>query len=132
MKLVLGLGCDRGTPLQTLEAAVDNALAKLNLDRRAVCKLASIDKKQDEVAMLQLSQRHDWPLLFYPAEALAQVEVPSPSAVVMKYMGTPSVSEAAAILAAEADMTDLLLEKYKYRGEDGKNATVSVVNMRTK
>lgn len=39
MKVVLGLGCDRGTPLQTLETAGDNALESLNLDRKAVYKL---------------------------------------------------------------------------------------------
>ncbi|MCK5190543.1 MAG: cobalamin biosynthesis protein, partial [Methylococcales bacterium] len=65
-----------------------------------------------------------------PAKQLAEVKVPSPSAVVLKYMGTPSVSEAAAILAADADMSHLLVEKFKLRGADGKNATVSVVKSR--
>jgi len=130
MKLVLGLGCDRNTPLSTIENAIDKALASAALTRDQIVQLASIDKKQDEVALLQLAELHAWPLSFYPAEQLATVDVPSPSAVVMKYMGTPSVSEAAAILAAHTDMSDLLVEKYKYRGEEGKNATVSIVRMR--
>lgn len=130
MKLVLGLGCDRNTPLSTIENAIDKALASAALKRDQIVQLASIDKKQDEVALLQLSELHAWPLAFYSAEQLATVDVPSPSAVVMKYMGTPSVSEAAAILAAHTDMSDLLVEKYKYRGEEGKNATVSIVRMR--
>ena len=131
MKLVLGLGCDRNTPLITLETVIDNALASANLNLDQVVRLASIDKKQDEVAFLQIAEKLALPLLFYPAEQLASVKVPSPSDVVMKYMGTPSGSEAAAILAADTDMSDLLVEKYKYRGEDGKNATVSIVRMRT-
>ncbi|GAW86148.1 cobalt-precorrin 5A hydrolase [Bathymodiolus platifrons methanotrophic gill symbiont] len=131
MKLVLGLGCDRGTPLITVETAITQALASANLSLEQVTLLASIDKKQDEVALLQLAKKIALPMLFYPAEQLAKVPVPSPSAVVMKYVGTPSVSEAAAILAAETDMSDLLVEKYKYRGADGKNATVSIVQMRT-
>ncbi|MBE0470730.1 MAG: cobalamin biosynthesis protein [Methyloprofundus sp.] len=130
MKLVLGIGCDRNTPLSTLENALDKALASAHLTRQQVVQLASIDKKQDEVALLQLAALHAWPMVFYSAEQLAKVDVPSPSAVVMKYMGTPSVSEAAAILAADTDMTDLLVEKYKYRGDEGKNATVSIVRMR--
>jgi len=130
MKLVLGIGCDRNTPLSTLENAIDKALASADLTRDQITQLASIDKKQDEVALLQLATLHSWPLAFYPAEQLARVNVPSPSAVVMKYMGTPSVSEAAAILAAHTDMSDLLVEKYKYRGDEGKNATVSIVRMR--
>jgi cobalt-precorrin 5A hydrolase len=47
-------------------------------------------------------------------------------------MGTPAVSEAAALLAAATTMDDLLLEKYKYLGEDGKNATVSIALLREK
>ena len=130
MKLVLGIGCDRNTPLSTLENAIDKALASAGLTRDQIIQLASIDKKQDEVALLQLAKLHAWSLAFYPAEQLATVDVPSPSAVVMKYMGTPSVSEAAAILAAHSDMSGLLVEKYKYRGDEGKNATVSIVRMR--
>ena len=131
MKLVLGLGCDRGTPLITVETAISQALASANLSLEQVVQLASIDKKQDEVALVKLAKKYALPMQFYPAEKLATVPVPSPSAVVMKYVGTPSVSEAAAILAAQTDMSDLLVEKYKYRGEDGKNATVSIVKMRT-
>lgn len=127
MKLILGMGCDRGTSLETLSTAVDQALAQINQNREAVVALASIDKKNDEAGLLVLSEKQGWPLHFFTAEQLAQVAVPNPSAVVLKYMGTPAVAEAAAILAAETNMDDLLLEKYKYRGADGKNATVSIV-----
>lgn len=129
MKLALGLGCDRGTPLATIEAAIEQALASVNLSVQQVEKLASIDKKSDELAFIQLAEKMAVPMLFYPAEKLAAVPVPSPSAVVMKYVGTPSVSEAAALLAAKSDISDLLVEKLKFRGKDGKNATVSIVKM---
>jgi cobalt-precorrin 5A hydrolase len=127
MKVILGIGCDRGTPLQTLENAIDSALNTVQLNKQAVLQLATIDKKNDEPAILQLAKKNHWPLLFYPAEQLAKVKVPSPSAVVLKYMGTPSVSEAAALLAADTDMKNLIVEKFKLRGTDGKNATVSIV-----
>ena len=129
MQVILGIGCDRGTPLQTLEDVIDQALSSININRSAVLQLATIDKKNDEQAILQLSEQQHWPLNFYSAQQLSQVEVPSPSAVVLKYMGTPSVSEAAAILAANTDMNNLLVEKFKFRGNDGKNATVSIVKV---
>jgi cobalt-precorrin 5A hydrolase len=129
MQVVLGLGCDRGTSLATLQAAIIFALQSVNLSLENVCALATIDKKSDEAAILELSQLQNWPLQFYSSEQLAQVAVPNPSTVVQKYMGTPSVSEAAALLAANTDMSQLLVEKYKYCGEDGKNATVSIVQM---
>ena len=126
-QLFLGLGCDRGTPLATIESAIHQALASKNLSWDSVIKFATIDKKQDEVAFLALAEKYQQPFVFYSAQQLAKVEVPSPSAVVLKYMGTPSVSEAAALLAAQAPMTALVVEKFKFRGEDGKNATVSIV-----
>ncbi len=129
-QLVLGIGCDRGTALNTLETAVNKALTEIAASLDQVTAFASIDKKQDERCMQQLSEKTQRPLHFFSAGQLAAVEVPSPSAVVLKYMGTPSVSEAAAILAADTDASALLLEKYKYRGEDGKNATVSIVRMK--
>lgn len=131
-KLVLGIGCDRNASLETLTSAVDLALGEINQGRDAVSALASIDKKSDEVALLALAEQQHWPLHFFSAEQLAQVPVPNPSAVVLKYMGTPAVAEAAAILAAKTDMSNLLVEKYKYLGRDGKNATVSIVRGKCK
>lgn len=127
MRLVLGMGCDRGTSQETLETAIDQALAQAQVQRESVIALASIDKKNDEQGLLALSEQHQWPLHFFSAEQLASVKVPNPSEVVRKYMGTPAVAEAAAMLAANTGVDDLLLEKYKYRGTDDKNATVSIV-----
>ena len=130
MQVVLGVGCDRNTSLTTLETAVNQALVTIQLNKNNVASVATIDKKSDEQAILQLTKKNEWPLHFFTAEQLAKVPVPNPSEVVLKYMGTPTVSEAAAILAADVTMQDLLLEKYKYLGKDGKNATVSIVKMR--
>jgi len=130
MAVMLGVGCDRDTSLNTLQTAVEQALALAGLDVAAVAGLATIDKKNDEVAILQLAAHQGWSLHFYSAGQLAEVPVPNPSETVRKYMGTPAVAEAAALLAANATMQALLLEKHKYRGEDGKNATVSIASMR--
>ena len=127
MNLILGLGCDRGTDLETIESAIANALHSANLKFEDVTQFATIDKKQDEVAFLQLTKKHGIPLSFYSATQLSKVEVPSPSAVVLKYMGTPSVSEAAALLAAKTTKKNLVVEKFKMLGKEGKNATVSIV-----
>jgi cobalt-precorrin 5A hydrolase len=130
MKVMVGIGCDRNTSLNTLEEALNKALQQCGLAESAVEGLASIDKKNDEVALLQLAENHGWPLHFYPAEQLAQIPVPNPSEVVLKYMGTPAVAEAAALKAANTDRRDLLVEKVKHLGADGKNATVSIARMK--
>lgn len=126
-KLILGIGCDRGTSVKTLESAINEALDCTQSQWQQISALATIDKKNDEQGLLAIAAKNAWPLHFFSAEQLRQVTVPNPSEVVMKYMGTPAVAEAAAMLAAKTDIQGLILEKLKYRGEDDKNATVSIV-----
>jgi cobalt-precorrin 5A hydrolase len=129
MNIVVGLGCDRGTPVVTLEIVLGQALSLVGCEHKDIHLFATIDKKSDEMSINTLVRNLQKDIQYYSAAELARVEVPNPSAVVMKYMGTPAVSEAAAILGANTDMSDLLVEKLKYRGEDGKNATVSIVKV---
>lgn len=132
--VAVGLGCDRGTPLATVAHALDAALLQAGLVREQVAVLASIEAKRDELAFIELAEQGGWPLQFFNAAELAGVPVPNPSATVLRYMGTPSVSEAAALLAAQGvasqpQHADLLLEKFKYKGADGRNATVSIAGV---
>jgi len=129
VKVVLGLGCDRNAAIETVGTAIEKALLSVDLTHDCVTGAASIDKKSDEVAILAVCAKHDWDIVWYPAEILAKVDVPNPSEVVLKYVGTPSVGEAAAILCAGGTKDDLVVEKFKYKGADGKNATVSVVRV---
>lgn len=94
-----------------------------------VVTAASIDKKSDEVGLLSVCKHFAWDCTWYAAEQLKEVDVPNPSQVVLKYVGTPSVGEAAAILRAGGSKEDLIVEKYKHRGVDGRNATVSVARV---
>jgi cobalt-precorrin 5A hydrolase len=67
--------------------------------------------------------------------------VPNPSETVRRHTGTPSVSEAAALLAARqaagngrdapgpTDAAALLLEKHRIRDADGRHATVSIARI---
>lgn len=129
MKLALGLGCDRGTPVATIEQAIAEALAACDSQLADVCRVASIDLKANEYGLLQAAEKHGWTIRFYPAAELAVVDVPNPSETVRQYTGTPSVSEAAALLIGSVDKTQLLIEKHKLRGPDGRNATVSIARI---
>jgi len=124
----VGLGCDRGVALATVREAVQAALTAAGATPQQVTAAATIVIKQDEEALLALAREHDWPLHFYAAAELAAVPVPHPSETVRRYTGTPSVSEAAALLAAGpgTPMTALVVEKHKHKGADGRNATVSI------
>jgi cobalt-precorrin 5A hydrolase len=129
MKVALGIGCDRGTPVTTLAQCLAEALAACGATPADVCAIASIDLKADEPGLRALAQSHGWRIRFFQAAELAAVEVPNPSETVRKHTGTPSVSAAAALLAAGTDMSRLLIEKHKLRGPDGRNVTVSIARM---
>ena len=75
-RLVIGVGCSLGCADAELRALVDGALA----------------------AGLGV------PLDTFPVAALAAIEVPTPSHVVAHHVGTPSVAEAAALLATRGEL----------------------------
>ena len=100
--LWLGMGCERHTSLEVLERLVDRELQHHGLAAASVAGLASIDRKGDEPALLALANRRGWALKLFRSEELAGVPVPHPSDAVAREMGTASVAEAAALLAAGA------------------------------
>lgn len=129
MNIALGLGCDRGTPAVTIHQCIASALAEAACSWADVQSVASIDLKADEPGLAEVAAQQGWSIRFFSAAALAAVPVPNPSETVRKYTGTPSVSEAAALLAAGADLSHLIIEKHKLRGPDGRNATVSIARI---
>jgi cobalt-precorrin 5A hydrolase len=130
MKIALGIGCDRGTPAATIDRCISEALECCAAQLSDVAAVASIDLKADEPGLAAIAQQHGWAIRFYPAAELACVAVPNPSETVRRYTGTPSVAEAAALLAAQAeDARALIVEKHRLRGPDGRNATVSIARI---
>ncbi|MFM7636195.1 MAG: precorrin-3B C(17)-methyltransferase [Cyanobacteriota bacterium] len=125
--LWLGVGCERGTSLPLLERLIDDTLREQQLAMEAVAGLATASRKADEPALLELARRRSWPLRFLEPEALARVDVPNPSAAVAAEMGTPSVAEAAALLAAGPGASLLLPKRIEHRqGAELGAATLAV------
>jgi cobalt-precorrin 5A hydrolase/precorrin-3B C17-methyltransferase len=98
--LVAGVGASGGAPADDLEGLVAAALAGAGLAPASLAEVATVDLKASEPAVVALAARRGVPLRTFPPAALAAVEVPSPSDVVQAAVGTPSVAEAAALLAA--------------------------------
>ena len=67
---------------------------------KAIREFATIDLKADEPVVKLLQEEEGYPVTFYTAEQLAAVSVPTPSQTVADHVGTPSVCEAAALLAS--------------------------------
>ncbi|MEK4734255.1 cobalt-precorrin 5A hydrolase [Paenibacillus sp. FSL L8-0641] len=120
--LVLGIGCNRGTALEELEAGVLDTLQELRLSVKSVRNIATIDLKKDEEGLLALCAKYGWELVTYTPSELNTVQLPNPSETVFKYTGAYGVSEPSALLSSGAD--HWLLEKKK-----SGNMTLSVARV---
>ena len=90
------MGASTGAPAAEVAALLEAAVTGAGLARASVAEVATLDRKAAEPGIVALGL----PLRTFPATALAGVPVPSPSVVVAAAVGTPSVAEAAALLAA--------------------------------
>ncbi len=116
--LWVGVGCERGTPKPAIEAAIVEVLKANNLAENAIAGIATIDIKADEQGIIELCSDRNLPLRTFPASVLSSVNVPNPSKVVAAEVGTPSVSEAAALSAAKCQ-TLLVTKQIFYCDAEG-------------
>ncbi|GAB4050012.1 precorrin-3B C(17)-methyltransferase [Catellatospora paridis] len=107
--LVLGIGASRGVSAGEIAELVARVLAEAGLAAESVCAVATADVKADEAGLVAYAASRGLPLVTFPAAELAAVAVPNPSEVVRAAVGTPSVAEAAALLAARARGRDAAL-----------------------
>ncbi len=110
--IVLGIGCNRNTPLEEIEEFVDTQLRRCFLSLKSVIRIASAEAKSDEAGLIAYAEKYGLELVFYPSHDLNQVSVPTePSQYVMAAIGAKGVAEPAAVLASGGGT--LLLKKVK-------------------
>jgi cobalt-precorrin 5A hydrolase/precorrin-3B C17-methyltransferase len=97
--LVAGVGASTGAQPRAASELLEAALDAAGLARASVAEVGTLDRKTSEPALQALGL----PLRGFAAETLRAVSVPTPSDVVARAVGTPSVAEAAALLAAGPD-----------------------------
>ena len=105
--LWVGVGCERGTSRLVIEQGIQQVCQAAHFAEGAIAGIATIDLKADEIGLVDLCGDRQWPLRCFNAEVLKSVTVPTPSAIVQQEVGTPSVAEASALLAATIPMTSL-------------------------
>ncbi len=110
--LVLGIGCNSGTPVNEIEGVVLTNLARLSLAIRSISCIASAAAKRNEPALLAFAEKYSIPITFYESSEMNAVATPSPpSRHAMKAIGATGVAEPAALLASKGGR--LLLNKVK-------------------
>lgn len=125
-RLALGVGCIRHCPKQQLYDFALKCLAKYDLAPEAVGGVFTTAIKADEEAIHYLAEKLAVPMRLFAPSTLRRQAVGEESAAVLRAVGSPSVSEAAALAAIEATLKDggggeLLIPK-----QIGEVATVAV------
>jgi cobalt-precorrin 5A hydrolase/precorrin-3B C17-methyltransferase len=96
--LVVGVGASKGAPAAEVLDLIEGTLRDAGLCAKSLAELATVDAKADEPGIIEAAERLGVPVVTYPAEELAKVDVPNPSAAPLAAVGTPSVAEAAALV----------------------------------
>ncbi|MGG0936550.1 cobalamin biosynthesis protein [Brevibacillus centrosporus] len=117
--IVLGMGCNRGTSSEEIEAVIKETLDELQFSIKSVKALATIELKKDEAGLIAVCEKYGWPFVWYSPEQLNQAAIEDPSETVFKYTGAYGVSEPAVKLYAGVEK--LVLTKKK-----SGNTTISV------
>jgi cobalamin biosynthesis protein CbiG len=127
--LWVGIGCQKGTSTYLISTAIKKACHEYQLNYTSIAGIATIDRKASEFGLREFCRIHNLPLITFTAEILAGVSVPNPGKITTETMGTPSVAEAAAILAAcdQISQVNLLVPKQIFRlPEEVGSVTVAV------
>lgn len=111
--LVAGVGCERGADGAEVIALIQAALASQNLSPLSLAAIASIDIKADEPALHAAARHFNVPLRLFTATELSRerYRLQHPSDYVEHTVGTPSVSEAAALKAGPLAVEKLKSER---------------------
>ncbi|MDD2580530.1 MAG: cobalt-precorrin 5A hydrolase [Desulfuromonadaceae bacterium] len=122
--LVLGIGCNRNTPVDEIETLVTLHLKRLFLSPKSVRCIASIAAKRDEAGLVEFAERLGVQLRCFESDELNEVAFPSPpSEHALAAVGVAGVAEPAAILASDGGR--LLLRKVK-----SANVTLAVAEIK--
>lgn len=92
--IVVGVGMRRGVDAAAVLAAIRDIAG-----HNTIRLLATVDRRAEEPGLRAAAAELAVPIVTYTPAELATVDVPNPSAHSMSALGTPSVAEAAAILA---------------------------------
>lgn len=119
--IVVGIGCRRGVPSETIREAVAAALAQCGASFGDIRHVATIDLKKDEPGLLEFCQSFDLPLhVLGAADLAARPFVTKASSWVKEITGADGVCEPAALVSSLRGR--LILPKFVLNG-----VTVAVV-----
>ena len=121
--LVVGIGCNSGTPAEEIEFVVKKTLEANNLSFLSIRSIATIDKKGDETGLISFAGKYNLEIDTFTPGELNSVNGIQKSEAAFKATGAIGVAEPAVLLSSGAD--NLLLPKQKIG-----NVTVAVAEQK--
>ena len=110
--LILGIGCNSGTPVDEIETFVLSQLKRIFLSPLSVCTVATATAKREESGILEFASLLGAETRFFSSEELNSVKPPSGvSEHAIAAIGAQGVAEPAAMLAS--GNSRLLLKKVR-------------------
>lgn len=110
----IGIGLRVAATVEEIDDAIDRTRACVDrgLGGEPLVGIATIDRRANHPALREAAARRGLPIRSYRAQELAVVAVTNSSERVRAAVGTPSVAEAAAILASHGG--ELIAPKWSY------------------
>jgi cobalt-precorrin 5A hydrolase / precorrin-3B C17-methyltransferase len=127
----IGIGCQKDTPRELIEMAIAHLSQTHNIPKESIAGIATLDRKAQETGILEFcrdstTEHRHLPLRTFTAAQLAAIPTEQPCGIAQATVGTPSVAEAAAILAA-APNAQLLVAKQIFRHADYRGSVTMAV-----
>jgi len=121
--LVVGIGCNRGTPMEEIGEAVTQTCRRHDLHQGSIGGVATIDAKIGEEGLVGFAAVNGLPLHCFTKERLNRIPGISESVHALAAVGAKGVAEPAAMLAAASGEVpgQLIVGKIKW-----KNVTTAV------
>ena len=123
----IGIGCKKDTPKEKIIEIIEEVLEKLNISKKALGIIGTVDIKKDEIGIIESARHFNVPLKIISRDEIKKIEDKfETSDFVRKTIGVGAVSAPCSILAS-TKKGDILIEKFR---KDG--VTISVYEEETK
>jgi len=100
-KVTLGIGCNRDTPQEEIEQAVEQFLITHKLTMSDIKKLGSFEAKADELGLLAFAKKYNLEIEFYGKDDINALENSFSKSASTKFFGLKGVAEPSAVLGSE-------------------------------
>lgn len=111
-KVFLGIGCNRDTSCEDIEAGFLWFLKEHKLKVEQIENIASFEAKADEVGLLEFAKKYNFDIKFYNEEEINALQGEFSPSSATKFFGLKGVSEPSSILSSKYN--ELIIPKNVY------------------